>query len=187
MFYFLRFLIFPIAVYTAILETVLTFDWEIIVLGGVPVILRFLVDYMSLRFSFTVFFISANVFCFGAGYIYGEIYIKRFCYLVFFFVLSINILIFSGNLLTTLLGWDGLGFTSFLLVIYYSNSYSLGAGLITVLTNRLGDVGLILSIGILCNGGHWTIGILFFGGSLIVRLFLVLGALTKRAQYPFSS
>jgi NADH-ubiquinone oxidoreductase chain 5 len=73
---------------------------------------------------------------------------------VFFFVVSINILIYSGNLITVLLGWDGLGITSFLLVIYYQNSYSLGAGLITVLTNRLGDVGLILSVGLLLYGGH---------------------------------
>jgi NADH:ubiquinone oxidoreductase subunit 5 (subunit L)/multisubunit Na+/H+ antiporter MnhA subunit len=65
-----------------------------------------------------------------------------------------GVLIFSGNLLTVLLGWDGLGFTSFLLVIYYQNSYSLGAGLITVFTNRLGDVGLILSIGLLITMGH---------------------------------
>ena len=53
-----------------------------------------------------------------------------------------------------LLGWDGLGLTSFLLVVYYQSSHSLGAGLITVLTNRLGDVGLILSFGLLLNGGH---------------------------------
>jgi NADH:ubiquinone oxidoreductase subunit 5 (subunit L)/multisubunit Na+/H+ antiporter MnhA subunit len=153
-FYLFRFLIFPAAVYTGLLESVLVLDWEIIILAGTPITVSLLFDFISLMFSFTVFFISANVFWFGVGYMHGELYIKRFCYLVFFFVLSMNVLIFSGNLLTTLLGWDGLGFTSFLLVIYYINSYSLGAGLITVLTNRLGDIGLILSIGVLSNGGH---------------------------------
>lgn len=78
-----------------------------------------------------------------------------------------------------------MGLTSFLLVIYYQNSYSLGAGLITVLTNRLGDVGLILAIGLLLSEGHWAIREVklssFIGG------LVVLGAVTKRAQYPFSS
>ena len=69
-------------------------------------------------------------------------------------MVSINILIYSSNLVALLLGWDGLGLTSFLLVIYYQNAYSLGAGLITVLTNRLGDVILILSIGLIIGGGH---------------------------------
>lgn len=123
-------------------------------LGVIPISFSMVFDTISLLFSCSVFFISANVCWFSVGYLNGELFIKRFTYLVFFFVVSINILIYSGNLITVLLGWDGLGLTSFLLVIYYQNSYSLGAGLITVLTNRLGDVGLILSIGLLLYGGH---------------------------------
>jgi len=79
-----------------------------------------------------------------------------------------------------------LGFTSFLLVIYYQNSYSLGAGLITVFTNRLGDVGLILSIGLLITIGQWRLSVIE-GAGVCVCLFVMLGALTKSAQYPFSS
>lgn len=56
----------------------------------------------------------------------------------------------------------------------------------TVFTNRLGDVGLILSIGLLMSNGHWGISIIE-GASLCICLFIMLGALTKSAQYPFSS
>lgn len=70
-------------------------------------------------------------------------------------------------------------------MIYYQNSYSLGAGLITVLTNRIGDVGLILSIALLMGGGHWFIPYLEL--DLMIAFLVVLGAITKSAQFPFSS
>lgn len=64
-------------------------------------------------------------------------------------MLSINLLIFIPNSLFLLIGWDGLGVMSFLLVIYYQNAYSLSGGMVTALTNRIGDVFLILSF-VLC-------------------------------------
>jgi NADH-ubiquinone oxidoreductase chain 5 len=51
-----------------------------------------------------------------------------------------------------LLGWDGLGLglglglVSYLLVIYYQNVRSYGAGMLTVLSNRIGDFALLIVI-----------------------------------------
>jgi NADH-ubiquinone oxidoreductase chain 5 len=42
-----------------------------------------------------------------------------------------------------LLSWDGLGLVSYLLVIYHQNVRSYGAGMLTVLSNRNGDVALL--------------------------------------------
>jgi NADH-ubiquinone oxidoreductase chain 5 len=42
------------------------------------------------------------------------------------------------------LGWDGLGMVSYLLVIYYQNVRSYGAGMLTVLSNPIGDVALLM-------------------------------------------
>ena len=176
----------PLCLYFRVSGIEFIIDWELIVLAGIPINVTLVFDYISVIFCFAVFFISGNVYWFGAGYIRGEEYMKRFSWLVFSFVVSMGVLIFSGNLLTVLLGWDGLGFTSFLLVIYYQNSYSLGAGLITVFTNRLGDVGLILSIGLLITIGQWRLSVIE-GAGVCVCLFVMLGALTKSAQYPFSS
>ncbi len=69
--------------------------------------------------------------------------VLRFNFLVALFVLSINILIYFPRLITLLLGWDGLGLTRFLLIIYYQNPKSLGAGIITAVTNRLGDAFIL--------------------------------------------
>ena len=40
-------------------------------------------------------------------------------------------------MISILLGWDGLDLVSYLLVIYYQNVRSYGAGMLTVLSNRI--------------------------------------------------
>merc|ERR1712150_316099 len=76
----------------------------------------------------------------------NEKHFKRFHHLLFSFVLSIFLLIISPNLIRILLGWDGLGISSYLLVIYYSRKKSYNAGILTLLTNRIGDSLLILAL-----------------------------------------
>jgi len=55
-------------------------------------------------------------------------------------------MILSPNIIRILLGWDGLGLVSYALVIYYQNVKSANAGILTVLSNRLGDVAILVSI-----------------------------------------
>lgn len=76
----------------------------------------------------------------------SEKFFSRFIILVFFFILSIYLLILRPNLIRLLLGWDGLGVTSYLLVIFYQRNKSYNAGMLTAITNRLGDVGLLVRI-----------------------------------------
>jgi len=78
-----------------------------------------------------------------------EKFFARFIFLVFIFIISIFLLILSPNLIRLLLGWDGLGVTSYLLVIFYQSNKSYNAGILTALTNRLGDVGLLVSISLI--------------------------------------
>jgi NADH-ubiquinone oxidoreductase chain 5 len=93
-----------------------------------------------------VLFISSLVIYYRKDYILGDLNINRFILLVLLFVFSIIILIISPNLIRILLGWDGLGLVSYCLVIYYQNIKSYNAGMLTALSNRLGDVAFLLAI-----------------------------------------
>ena len=78
---------------------------------------------------------------------------SRFIILVLIFVVSIIFFIISPNVISILLGWDGLGLVSYLLVIYYQNVMSYGAGMLTVLSNRIGDVALLMVLAWKINFG----------------------------------
>jgi NADH-ubiquinone oxidoreductase chain 5 len=99
-------------------------------------------------------FISSCVLFYRTVYIEMEKFFFRFIIIVYLFVLSIIFLIFSPNIIRLLLGWDGLGLVSYCLVIYYQNMKSANAGMITILSNRVGDVAILLSIAWLFNYGR---------------------------------
>nr|YP_009184206.1 NADH dehydrogenase subunit 5 [Naesiotus nux]ALO20558.1 NADH dehydrogenase subunit 5 [Naesiotus nux] len=143
-------------------------------------------DWVSLLFSFHVLVISFSVFWFARFYMSGDIFFYRFIWLLMLFVISMNILIFSSSLFILFLGWDGLGVTSFALIIYYSSKESLFAGFLTLMVNRLGDILIISSVvWFIQEGSFLTNNMSFMTYSII--FLLSLGALTKSAQYPFSA
>lgn len=87
-------------------------------------------------------------------YMAGEKHFLRFILLVYLFVLSMVFVIVSPNIVSILLGWDGLGLVSYCLVIYYQNMKSANAGILTILSNRVGDVAILLCIAWLLNYGR---------------------------------
>jgi NADH-ubiquinone oxidoreductase chain 5 len=93
-----------------------------------------------------VLFISSLVILYREDYMHGDLNINRFILLVLIFVLSMMFLIIRPNIIRILLGWDGLGLVSYCLVIYYQNVKSYNAGMLTVLSNRVGDVALLMAI-----------------------------------------
>lgn len=161
--------------------------WEITTINASLITFPIIFDPAGIIFRAVVLFISANVLLFSNTYIDKDPFINRFTLLVFAFVLSINILIFLPHLIILLLGWDGLGLISFLLVIYYQNSKSLAAGLITALTNRIGDAFLLIAIALTANQNHWNITNIWNHPIINILTFSILIAgMTKSAQIPFS-
>ena len=162
-------------------------EWE---LGGIFQVTFFL-DKMGLLFLATVFFISSNVVIYSQRYIEEDPYSERFILLVFGFVISMFLLIVRPNLLRLLLGWDGLGLVSYCLVIYYSSKKSNRAGMLTVLTNRVGDVCLLMSIAWFSIIGDFNYLLWTETSSILdnptLSLLIILAAITKSAQIPFSA
>nr|AVN67921.1 NADH dehydrogenase subunit 5 [Arenivaga sp. B097] len=167
-------------------------EWEIMSLNSNMVVMTFLFDWMSLLFMGMVFIISSLVILYSENYMYGDLSINRFIIMVLLFVISMMFLIISPNLISILLGWDGLGLISYCLVIYYQNVKSYNAGMITALSNRVGDVALLMSIVWMMNIGSWNYIYYLdcFVGSLemeLISYLIVLASLTSSAQIPFSA
>nr|YP_010946616.1 NADH dehydrogenase subunit 5 [Margattea speciosa]WGO57334.1 NADH dehydrogenase subunit 5 [Margattea speciosa] len=167
-------------------------EWEFITLNSSSIVMTFLLDWMSLMFMGFVFFISSLVILYSDDYMAGDLNINRFIFLVLLFVLSMMFLIISPNMISILLGWDGLGLVSYCLVIYYQNIKSCNAGMLTALSNRIGDVALLMVISWMLNFGSWNyiyyLDCFKISGEMeLITFLIVLAAMTKSAQIPFSS
>ena len=165
-------------------------EWEVISINSTNVHLIFIIDNISVFFLFLVILISGRVMIFRTSYMISEKFFSRFIILVFFFILSIFLLILSPNLISLLLGWDGLGVTSYLLVIFYQSNKSYNAGILTAITNRLGDVGLLISISLILYLGSWNYIYIESFSNIISNMLvfiIIISACTKRAQIPFSA
>lgn len=162
--------------------------WNLWIRGSAPVELTFLLDNVSILFLFTVILISIRVLFFSFSYMARDPYFSRFHLLVCRFIISMILLILSPNLVTALLGWDGLGITSYLLVIYYGSRKAYNAGIITALSNRVGDAFLLVAIAMLASSIDWNFIWYRNTGRRIYLTFLIMAAaFTKRAQVPFSA
>nr|YP_010309685.1 NADH dehydrogenase subunit 5 [Apalus guerini]UMR54802.1 NADH dehydrogenase subunit 5 [Apalus guerini] len=195
--YYVGFLLFSVSsfffsIYLIVNDLLYFFEYELMFINSGSVYMTILVDWMSMLFMSFVLFISSMVIYYSEEYMYGDLSINRFIMLVVMFVLSMMLLIISPNLMSILLGWDGLGLVSYCLVIYYQNMKSYNAGMITALTNRIGDVALLMSIAWMLNYGSWNY--VFYLEELksdlymiIISSLVIIAAMTKSAQIPFSS
>nr|YP_011004244.1 NADH dehydrogenase subunit 5 [Macrostylophora euteles]WPS93593.1 NADH dehydrogenase subunit 5 [Macrostylophora euteles] len=171
------------------MDLVYLYEWEILSLNSVQVEMVILLDWMALIFMGFVLFISSLVIFYSEDYMGEDMNINRFILLVVMFVFSMMMMILSPNLISILLGWDGLGLVSYCLVIYYQNIKSFNAGMMTVLMNRVGDVTLLLSIAWMMSYGGWNLFLINLNNMelTMVMLLLLISAMTKSAQIPFSS
>nr|YP_010710282.1 NADH dehydrogenase subunit 5 [Dyscolus orthomus]WCS91720.1 NADH dehydrogenase subunit 5 [Dyscolus orthomus] len=175
-----------------LLDFTIFIEWELLSLNSSSIVMSVLFDWMSLMFMSFVLFISSMVIFYSDQYMEGDLNINRFIMLVLMFVFSMMLLIISPNLISILLGWDGLGLVSYCLVIYYQNVKSYNAGMLTALMNRIGDVMLLMAISWMLNYGSWNY--IFYMDYMkndlymqIIGLLVMVAAMTKSAQIPFSS
>nr|ASY98424.1 NADH dehydrogenase subunit 5 [Neodanuria bolauana] len=189
---FFSFLTFILGLYCIVNNLIYFIEWEIISMSSSSIVMTFLFDWMSLLFMSFVMLISSLVILYSEDYMSGDVTLSRFIFLVLMFVLSMMFLIISPNLISILLGWDGLGLVSYCLVIYYQNVKSYNAGMLTALSNRVGDVALLMAIAWMLNFGSWNY--IFYLDCLmnknelfLISFLVVLAGMTKSAQIPFSA
>ncbi len=162
----------------------------------------FLFDKTTAVFALVGSVLTLLVGVFSKTYMHREDGFKRFfCTLLLFFT-GYNFIIFSGNLETLFVGWEILGITSFILIAFYRDRYLPVKNAFKVLSfYRLGDIFLIL--------GMWAAHHLFHkntafsewmdagylqktigehpGLALFTAATIVLAAIIKSAQFPFST
>nr|BCD58792.1 NADH dehydrogenase subunit 5 [Neope goschkevitschii] len=194
-FFFLFFFMlinFFMVIYFIMNEMVLFLEWEIISFNSMNLVMSILLDSVSLMFMMFVSLISSSVIFYSKSYMGSELNLNRFIILVLLFVFSMILLIISPNIISIILGWDGLGLVSYCLVIYYQNIKSYNAGMLTVLSNRIGDVMILMVIAWMMNYGSWNF--IFYMDFMsndksmsIISFMIILAAMTKSAQIPFSS
>nr|YP_009240867.1 NADH dehydrogenase subunit 5 [Pseudargyria interruptella]AJZ71897.1 NADH dehydrogenase subunit 5 [Pseudargyria interruptella] len=183
---------FFFSIYFIMNNLVVFLEWEIISFSSMKITMSILLDWMSLLFMMFVSLISSVVIYYSKSYMSSELNLNRFIILVLLFVFSMILLIISPNIISILLGWDGLGLVSYCLVIYYQNIKSYNAGMLTALSNRIGDVMILMAIAWMMNYGSWNY--IFYMEIMkndysmkMVGVLIILAAMTKSAQIPFSS
>nr|YP_009236619.1 NADH dehydrogenase subunit 5 [Hormaphis betulae]AMJ17084.1 NADH dehydrogenase subunit 5 [Hormaphis betulae] len=150
-----------------------------------------LFDWMSLMFISFVFLISSMILLYSMEYMNLDYNKSRFLLLMNLFILFMVFLVLSPNMISILLGWDGLGMVSFCLVVFYQNKKSYSSGLVTVILNRMGDLFIIFSLIWMLNFGSWNFlyidYYLNYDYLFFISLMIMFSSLTKSAQIPFSS
>nr|WID87036.1 NADH dehydrogenase subunit 5 [Carausius sp.] len=189
--FFMSLIFFVLGMWMSIMDLVYLVEFELFSLNSNQFIMLLLFDWISLLFMSFVIFISSLIVLYSNYYMSGDIFMNRFLILVFMFILSMMLMIISPNMISILVGWDGLGLVSYCLVIYYQNIKSFNAGMITALSNRVGDSMLLLSIAWLFNYGSWNYFLYmdFYNCSNDIKfigIMIVIASMTKSAQIPFS-
>ncbi|MEF8703886.1 MAG: proton-conducting transporter membrane subunit [Candidatus Accumulibacter sp. UW26] len=163
-------------------------------IGAVPVRLSFVLDAYSLPSATLVTLITWMALRFSATYLHRESGFARFFLGMCLFLAGLLLIVLAGNAVLAFVGWELAGFSSWLLIGYaWERPLATGNALFVLLTNRIGDAGFMLGIGL----AVWSVGTLEWhalpaDGSLgtvsarLLAIGFVLAALTKSAQLPFT-
>nr|APX55313.1 NADH dehydrogenase subunit 5 [Fasciolopsis buski] len=139
----------------------------------------FMLDDVSLGCAFMLICCGGVALLYCFHYFSGGVEGSLLFPLMVWFLGVMCILVFSSSLVFSLIFWEYLGLVSFFLILFYSNSSSLRASLITLFASRFGDVSMFVII--MCVS--WWIGT---SGAGFIFLYLLV-VLTKSAGFPFIS
>ena len=150
-------------------------------------------DPLSLSLAVMIGFVCGLIHVYAVFYMRDEEDYPRFLALLNLFVFAMLVLILAENLPLLYLGWEGVGFCSYLLIgFWYREKANADAGRKAFITTRIGDTALLIGIAWLFQlFGSLSItalnGMAFLlPGSIVtaIGILFLIGAMGKSAQVP---
>ena len=175
------------------LVTVTLFNW--ISAGDLKIPFAFLIDNLSVTMMLIVTGVGALIHIYSIGYMRDDERVNSFFAQMNLFTFSMLLLVMGANYLILFIGWEGVGFCSYLLIgFWFKNPAFNYAARKAFVMNRIGDLGFILGIILL----FFTFKSVSFtevfsraatlqsGAPIItlITILLLVGAVGKSAQIP---
>lgn len=171
------------------------FDW--IVAGDFSASLTFLCDHLSSIFLLVITGVGFLIHIFSVGYMMEDDGFRRFFAYLNLFIFFMLLLVLGNNFLVMFIGWEGVGFCSFMLIgFWFKEEANNNAAKKAFVMNRVGDLGFLIAMCLIFVAfGTLDFTKLFSGGLLastsvsnemmtIITLCLFVGAMGKSAQIP---
>nr|WKT09556.1 NADH dehydrogenase subunit 5 [Ptychadena cooperi]WKT09569.1 NADH dehydrogenase subunit 5 [Ptychadena cooperi]WKT09582.1 NADH dehydrogenase subunit 5 [Ptychadena cooperi]WKT09595.1 NADH dehydrogenase subunit 5 [Ptychadena cooperi]WKT09621.1 NADH dehydrogenase subunit 5 [Ptychadena cooperi] len=160
-------------------------QWFDIFLTSLDFVFKF--DMFPTIFLPVALFVTWNIMEYSKWYMSHDPHQHKFIKYLLIFLLTMIVLVTSGNLITLFLGWEGVGLMSFLLIgWYYARNDAIVAAIQAVLYNRVGDIGFLMAFcWLITHSG--TIGLDFAlttaESSTLPLMGFILAAASKSAQF----
>src|SRR5437016_8228653 len=152
---------------------------------------RALADPLSALMLAILGFVAVLVYVYSLGYMADDPARRRFFVYLDLFVATMALLVLAGNLAVLLIGWTGVGISSFLLISFWRDRPgTLSAGLQALAANAVGDGALLLAAALVPSGCGSLVGLSSQqctsgpGGAEFLALLLFVAAAAKSAQGP---
>ncbi len=130
-------------------------QWTWFTWGGTEIFVGFHLDGLAAMMLFVVTLVSLLVHVYSTEYLKGDRRFTHYYAFLSLFTASMLFYVVSGNLLQMLVGWELVGLCSFALIgHWWEEKKNSDAALKAFLTNRVGDMGLLIGVVLL----FWAVG-----------------------------